>query len=43
MIGVVTVAARHTNTNSFTDPDTEPDRSRPGVEHLYPIGSGNRR
>ena len=47
MIGSVTVAAAtptpNTNANSVTHPDTGPDRSRPGAEHLYQVGRGNRR
>ena len=37
MVGSVTVAAAPTpNSNSLTHPDTGPDRSRPGTEHLHP-------
>ena len=47
MIGSVTVAAATPTTNpdanSFTHPDTGPDRSRPGAERLYQVGCGNRR
>ena len=33
----------NSNANSFTHPDTGPDRSRPGAERLYQVGRGNRR